>query len=143
MSTIRGLGYFATTAVTILLTLWILTVLTGCGAAPCATERSVVSALDLGVSVADHQLADSGASGWEEASRYSHGAVELGRAAVDGCELLRDGAGWEAWVTMALEAAGSLAAIFGGADPDAEAAPAEPPTELSEAIRLLEAEESR
>ena len=143
MTIFRGLGYFVTTAVTMLLTLWILSTLTGCGAAPCTTERSVVSALDIGVAVADRQLADSGASGWEDASRYSHGAVELGRAAVDGCEILRDGAGWQAWVTMALEAAESLAAIFGGADSDAEAAPAEPPPELSEAIRLLEAEESR
>lgn len=117
--------------------------MSGCGAGPCHVERSVVNALDAGVSVADAQLRDSGASGWEDASRYSRAAVELGRAAVQSCALLRDSAGWQSWVMLALEAAGSLAAFFGGADDaGAEAAPAVPPSELLHAIQLLEAEEA-
>jgi hypothetical protein len=96
-----------------------------------------------GVSVADAQLRDSGASGWEDASRYSRAAVELGRAAVESCALLRDSAGWQSWVMLALEAAESLAAFFGGADDaGAEAAPAVPPSELLHAIQLLEVEEA-
>lgn len=113
-------------------------VLPGCGAT-CQAERDVVSALDAGVSAAEEQLRDSDADGWEDMARYSRGAVLLGDAVVSSCDFLRDDSGWEQWIMMALESATGLAAIFGGAGP--EDAPPMPPPELSEAIRLLEAEE--
>jgi len=112
--------------------------LTACGAAPCQTERGIVSALDAGAQAAEAAIPDDAGDDVDLALQLTRGAVLLGQAAVDGCDLARDGAGWQAWVGLALEAAGGLAAMFGGAGP--ERLPAEPPPALAGAVLLLEAE---
>jgi hypothetical protein len=106
--------------------------------APCLAESAVVSALDAGVTAADDAVGDAGGEDFDTAIDISRGAVALGRAAVEGCGLLRDGAGWEQWVGLALETAVGLAAHFGAA---AEGdIPATPPEELTAAITALRAE---
>ena len=112
--------------------------MTGCGAGPCETAAGVVSALDVGAEAADDLIGEDAGESADLAMLLTHGAVELGRAAVDACTLARDSAGWQAWVGLALEAAGGLAAMFGSAGPEDMAA--EPPPELRAAIVLLEAE---
>lgn len=109
----------------------------GCGAA-CQTERTVVDALGAGITAADGVVGDQGGEEYDLARTITLGAHQLGDAAVDACELVRDGAGWQAWVSLALEAAMSLAATIDGAGPADVAGPV--PTELATAIELLEIE---
>jgi len=110
----------------------------GCGAR-CVTERNVVNALGAGIAASSAVVPENAAS-VREALGHASAVTGLGRAAVDACELLRDGAGWQAWVELALEAAVGLAAHFGGA---ADSLPSEPPDELGVAIRALELELER
>ena len=111
--------------------------LSGCGAA-CQTERTVVDALGEGLEAADTIAGDQGGEEYERASYYAHGAHALGAAAVDACELVRDGAGWQAWVGLALEAARAVAGLIDGAGPADVTQPV--PAELTHAIGLLEAQ---
>lgn len=105
--------------------------------APCVAEQAVVSALDVGLTAADEAVGDDGGDDWDQALSIARGTSLLGAAAVEACELARDGAGWQAWVGLALEAAVGVAAHFGGAgDP----APSTPPAELTAAISALTAE---
>lgn len=104
----------------------------------CETERVIVDSLGAGLHAADMVVGDRGGEHYGRARVATLGALELGDAAVDACELLRDGAGWQAWVALALEAAGSLAAAIDGAGPADTAEPV--PPELERAIELLEAE---
>lgn len=108
----------------------------GCGAA-CQTERTVVDALGAGITAADGVVGDQGGEEYDLARTITLGAHQLGVAAVDACELVRDGAGWQAWVSLALEAAMSLAATIDGAGPDISGPV---PLELATAIELLEIE---
>ena len=110
---------------------------TGCGAA-CQTERTVVDALGAGIVAADVVVGDQGGEDYDTASMIAIGAHELGKAAVDACELLRDGEGWQSWVALALEAARGVAAMIDGAGPADVREPV--PQELAHAIELLEAE---
>jgi len=109
----------------------------GCGAA-CQTERTVVDALGAGITAADGVVGEQGGEEYDLARTITLGAHQLGEAAVDACELLRDGVGWQAWVSLALEATMSLAATIDGAGPADIAGPV--PLELTTAIELLEIE---
>lgn len=104
----------------------------------CATERVIVDALGAGLGAADAMVGDRGGENYDIARTATLGAHQLGDVAVDACELLRDGAGWQAWVALALEAAGSLAAAIDGHGPEQIEGPV--PEELRRAITLLEAE---
>jgi hypothetical protein len=109
--------------------------LAGCGA-PCTTERAIVSAVDVGIASADTALGDDIDEETQQALYIAGGVASLGNAAVEACELLRDGGGWQQWVGLAFEAATGLLAHFTGA-PDGDAPDA--PPELVEAVGLLEA----
>ncbi len=119
-------------------------ILSGCGAA-CQTERSIVDALGLGVTAADALLDEDA----DDALRYAAGAAQLGRVAVDVCDMVRDPEDrptWDAWVSLALDAARDVVALFAPPDTtvrmDSRDAPeVEPvPEDLAEAVRLLESE---
>ena len=119
-------------------TVLLLVALAGSACAPCVAEQAVVSALDVGLSAADEAVGDASTEEYRDAMSYANGAVLLGRAAVEACELARDGAGWQAWVGLALEAAMGVASHFGGAaDGDI---PSEPPDGLTSAIAMLRSE---
>ena len=112
---------------------------TGCGA--CVAERGVVSAVEAGLTAADSTVGDEGGEEWTRALDVARGAADLGAAAVDGCELARDGAGWAAWVGLALEVVVDLVERFGGA---AEGElPATAPPSLLAAREALAAEVAR
>jgi len=105
-------------------------VLTGCGAAPqCTTERAIAAAYVAGIVAADESLGDDVDEETQEALRIAGGVADLGTAAVDACEVLRDGEGWQRWVGLALEASASVLARF----------PGDVPPELRTAVLLLEA----
>jgi hypothetical protein len=111
----------------------------GCGA--CVAERGVVSAVEAGLTAADSTVGDEGGEEWARALSVARGAADLGAAAVDGCELQRDGAGWAAWVQLALEVVVDLVERFGGA---AEGEmPATAPPDLLAAREALAAEVAR
>jgi len=111
----------------------------GCGA--CVAERGVVSAVEAGLTAADSEVGDEGGEEWARALSVARGAADLGAAAVDGCELARDGAGWAAWVGLALEVVVDLVERFGGA---AEGElPATAPPSLLAAREALAAEVAR
>ena len=76
----------------------------------------------------------------QEALNIAGGVASLGAAAVNACELLREGGGWQQWVGLALEAVRGVGALFTGAAD--ETAPAPAPGELERAIELLEAAET-
>jgi len=111
--------------------------LSACGA-PCVAERAVVSALDVGVEAAGQSVGDQGGEDWDTTLDISRGAVMLGHAAVDACELAQDSTGWQAWVGLALETAVGLSSFFGSAGDDS--IPAHAPDELDAAILTLRGE---
>lgn len=119
---------------------FVLVCISGCGAA-CQTERAVVDALGVGMTAADVAVGDDASPEYERASMIAHGAQQLGSAAVDACELLRDGAGWKVWVESALESAFWVAGLIDGATPEDIDGPV--PIELLRAIAMLEYEATR
>ena len=108
------------------------------GCAPCVAEQAIVSAVDVGLDAAESSVGDAGGEDWERSLGIARGASLLGIAAVDACELVRDSAGWQAWVGLALETAGAVAAHFGAADDPGR--PQDPPDELVSALSMLEGE---
>ena len=107
----------------------------GCGR--CVAERGIVDALSAGIGAVDQSVGDSQDDDARLALDASRGAVLLGDAAVDSCEMLRDGRadGWESWVGLALEAAYGLVQIFTSAGPADDFG--EVPPELLRAIDAL------
>jgi hypothetical protein len=103
----------------------------------CRTEAAIVSALAVGITAAENQL-DMDDPEVARAVNGARGANAGGAALVSVCEGLRDGAGWQHYLTAVLEAGLSVAAFFGGAGP--EDVPAEPPLELTHGLRLVEEE---
>ena len=115
------------------------------GCAPCLAERAVVSALDVAVDASEDAVGDQGSDGWDIALDVARLSVIAGEAGVEACELVRDGAEWQAFVRLALERFGALAAYFGASRLDgASLVPStptrEPPAELIEAVEALQAE---
>jgi len=110
----------------------------GCGA-QCQTEQALVNAVSVGVDSADAAIGDEA----DDAISVARGITELGQAAVGACELVRDGAGWQQWVNLALEAIAGVAGAFGPLVADDPSAVREAPPELVEAQRLLESEAGR
>lgn len=120
-----------------------ITALTGCaGYRPpdnaCETENLVVASLAAGLDAAESVVGDRGGEEWETTFTAARGTLLLGTEAIRACELARDGAGWQQWVGLALEAALSVAAFINGAGP-ADVVGTVPP-ELERAIDLLELE---
>jgi hypothetical protein len=113
--------------------------LMGCGAA-CQTERSIVDATELGIAATDAMVGDRGGEDYERVSLIAHGAHQLGSAAVDACELARDGAGWQVWVEFTLESLTWMYRFIIGAGPADIGDP--PPIELLRAMAMLEHETS-
>lgn len=105
--------------------------LLGCGT--CALERGIHSVVDAGVEAAEREVPEEGRDEME----IARGITDVAGAAVQACELLRDGAGWQQLVTLMLEATtGAIAQFTGAADEEA----GDPPPELLEAHAALEAE---
>ena len=103
MSTIRGLGYFATTAVTILLTLWILSTLAGCtvSRAQVNTQLTLTSTAER-LDLADQIVEAAGQQPVEAAV-----ASVIASCQAEGCT------GDEAVVRLRLELAGWYGAVEG------------------------------
>lgn len=96
----------------------------------CPVLQQTASAVTAGVDAADRLLPPDA----DDDLAISHGVAELGEAAADQCV---DGAGWQQWVRLALEATGGLVQLFTGAADDE--AP-DPPQELLDAQRLLQSQ---
>lgn len=112
------------------------TLLMGCGAA-CQTERAVVDALGTGIDAADELVGPRGGEEYETASWIVRGTQEVGVAAVEACETLRDGTGWPMWLILAVEHAMAIKELIEGASADID----EPaPIELLRAIARIEHE---
>lgn len=105
----------------------------------CVAERGIVDALSAGIGAVDQSVGDTQDDDARLALDASRGAVLLGEAAVDSCEMLRNGSadGWESWVGLALEAAYGLVGIFTSAGPEPMSSPGEIPPELLRAVDLL------
>lgn len=104
----------------------------------CEIESTVVQSLSAGVEAAAQIVGDSAGEDWDIALDSSRFAVQVGEGAVRGCELARDGAEWQQWVTeVALPAAVRIYEFI-----DTMAGPEDMavPPELVEARARLEAE---
>lgn len=81
--------------------------ISGCAGHPCLAERSTVAALGVAVELAEGAIPE-GVDGRDEALDAARAAVQLGAGAVDGCEVLRDNAGWRAWLAIAVDVVGVI-----------------------------------
>jgi len=104
---------------------------------PCDIQNNIVSALGVGVASVE-VLPGTDSEEWNDALKYANGVVQLGHAAIRGCELMRNGAGWQQWIALALETTMSIMARFGAAGP--ADLPPTAPLELERAFLLLGAE---
>jgi hypothetical protein len=124
MSTIRGISYFLSTAVTMILTLWILAVLTGCGTLPppqspaasaCAWERAAVEATGAAVAALDaaaRDLPEDTGAEVRTALDAARAVVVLGRASVALCDDARDRPHWWTWAGDALAALSGVVEVL-------------------------------
>ena len=101
------------------------------GPTTCETEERLVGVFDAGIHAAGTVLEGEA----DDELAIAHGITNLGRAAVAGCILLRDGAGWQQWVGLAMEVAVGLHGLISGSSNEHVD---EVPPELAEAIDALE-----